>query len=114
MNGIYDNDFKKFFKYAKEIKEIPPIPKNFNTKHLQDFINEFESVKQENERLKDKIKAYYVSNDIDEVLNYIDNLEQENTRLKEMFIQNEVKQKMLLEDINKYAIGVIDNYLKEN
>ena len=41
-------------------------------------------------------------------------LEQENARLKEMFIQNGVKQKMLLEDINKYAIGVIDNYLKEN
>ena len=41
-------------------------------------------------------------------------LKQENLRLKEMFIQNGVKQKMLLEDINKYAIGVIDNYLKEN
>ena len=34
------NDFKNFFKYAKEIKELPPIPKNFDTKHLQDFINE--------------------------------------------------------------------------
>ena len=43
-----------------------------------------------------------------------DELEQENARLKEMLIQNGVKQKMLLEDINKYAIGVIDNYLKEN
>ena len=41
-------------------------------------------------------------------------LKQENARLKEMFIQNGVKQKKLLEDINKYAIGVIDNYLKEN
>ena len=41
-------------------------------------------------------------------------LEQENARLKEILIQNGVKQKMLLEDINKYAIGVIDNYLKEN
>ena len=41
-------------------------------------------------------------------------LKQENARLKEMLIQNGVKQKMLLEDINKYAIGVIDNYLKEN
>ena len=41
-------------------------------------------------------------------------LKQENARLKEMFIQNGVKQKMLLEDINKYAIWVIDNYLKEN
>ena len=43
----------------------------------------------------------------------IDTLQQENARLKEMLIQNGVKQKMLLEDINKYAIGVIDNYLKE-
>ena len=41
-------------------------------------------------------------------------LEKENARLKEMLIQNGVKQKILLEDINKYAIGVIDNYLKEN
>ena len=43
----------------------------------------------------------------------IDTLQQENARLKEMLIQNGAKQKMLLEDINKYAIGVIDNYLKE-
>ena len=56
MNKIYDNDFKNFFKYVKEIKELPPIPKNFNTKHLQDFINEFENGQQENERLKDKFK----------------------------------------------------------
>ena len=41
-------------------------------------------------------------------------LKQENARLKGMLIQNGAKQKMLLEDINKYAIGVIDNYLKEN
>ena len=40
-------------------------------------------------------------------------LKQENARLKEILIQNGAKQKMLLEDINKYAIGVIDNYLKE-
>lgn len=33
--------------------------------------------------MNEKIKAYYVSNDIDEVLNYIDNLEQENARLKD-------------------------------
>lgn len=56
VNKIYDNDFKKFFKYAKEIKELPPIPKNFDTKHLQDFINEFENGQQENARLKDKIE----------------------------------------------------------
>ena len=53
-------------------------------------------------------------NDIRILLTYIEVLQQENARLKEMFIQNGVKQKMLLEDINKYAIGVIDNYLKEN
>ena len=33
--------------------------------------------------MNEKIKAYYVANDIDEVLNYIDNLEQENARLKD-------------------------------
>ena len=44
----------------------------------------------------------------------IETILKENARLKEILIQNEVKQKMLLEDINKYAIGVIDNYLKEN
>ena len=52
-------------------------------------------------------------NDTRILLTYIEILQQENARLKEMFIQNGVKQKMLLEDINKYAIGVIDNYLKE-
>ena len=53
-------------------------------------------------------------NDTRILLTYIEVLQQENARLKEIFIQNGVKQKMLLEDINKYAIGVIDNYLKEN
>lgn len=33
--------------------------------------------------VNEKIKAYYVADDIDEVLNYIDNLEQENERLKD-------------------------------
>ena len=32
--------------------------------------------------VNEKIKAYYVADDIDEVLNYIDNLQQENARLK--------------------------------
>ena len=44
----------------------------------------------------------------------IKKFQQENARLKEMLIQYGAKQKMILEDINKYAIGVIDNYLKEN
>jgi DNA topoisomerase IB len=54
VNEINDNDFKNFFKYTKEIKELPPLPKKFDTKYLQDFINEFESVQQENARLKEK------------------------------------------------------------
>ena len=33
--------------------------------------------------VNEKIKAYYVADDIDDVLNYIDNLEQENERLKD-------------------------------
>ena len=33
--------------------------------------------------MNEKIKAYYVADDIDEVLNYIDNLEQENAQLKD-------------------------------
>ena len=33
--------------------------------------------------VNEKIKAYYVADDIDEVLNYIDNLQQENSRLKD-------------------------------
>ena len=33
--------------------------------------------------MNEKIKSYYVADDIDEVLNYIDNLEQENARLKD-------------------------------
>ena len=33
--------------------------------------------------VNEKIKAYYVSNDIDEVLNYIEVLQQENKQLKE-------------------------------
>ena len=32
--------------------------------------------------MNEKIKAYYVADDIDKVLNYIDNLEQENEKLK--------------------------------
>ena len=53
-------------------------------------------------------------NAYEEMKRLYERLEKENARLKEILIQNEVKQKMLLEDINKYAIGVIDNYLKEN
>ena len=37
--------------------------------------------------VNEKIKAYYVADDIDEVLNYIDNLEQENARLKDKLIE---------------------------
>ena len=41
-------------------------------------------------------------------------LEKENARLKEILIQNGVKQKMLLEDINKYAMNDLLILLKEN
>ena len=37
--------------------------------------------------VNEKIKAYYVADDIDEVLNYIDNLEKENARLKDKLIE---------------------------
>ena len=61
-----------------------------------------------------QIKDSYTLNLSMVLLEEFENLQQENARLKEILIQNGVKQKMLLEDINKYAIGVIDNYLKEN
>ena len=69
--------------------------------------------------MNEKIKAYYVADDIDEILNYIDNLEQENERLKEIenklnFIKNRVKQGMSQENINKCAIELVNSYLKEN
>ena len=69
--------------------------------------------------VNEKIKAYYVADDIDEVLNYIDNLEQENERLKEIenklnFIKNRAKQGMSQENINKCAIKLVNSYLKEN
>jgi tetrahydromethanopterin S-methyltransferase subunit G len=69
--------------------------------------------------VNEKIKAYYVADDIDEVLNYIDNLEKENARLKEIenklnFIKNRVKQGMSQENINKCAIELVNSYLKEN
>ena len=44
----------------------------------------------------------------------IEDLKKENARLKEILIQNGVKQKMLLEDINKCAIELVNSYLKEN
>lgn len=56
--------------------------------------------------MNDKIKAYYVSNDIDEVLNYIDNLEQENARLKEnnMSMQEEMARTWEKADLYKDVI----------
>ena len=56
--------------------------------------------------VNDKIKAYYVSNDIDEVLNYIDNLEQENARLKEnnMSMQEEMARTCEKADLYKEVI----------
>ena len=91
VNGIYDNDFKKFFKYAKEIKELPPIPKNFNTKHLQDFINEFESVQQENARLKDKIEKvieYANSDEFEQLFESCANFNEANCNINHFLKEN--------------------------
>lgn len=55
--------------------------------------------------VNEKIKAYYVADDIDEVLNYIDNLEQENARLKE-----ELKYTVPMVEHNK----IVSEKLKEN
>ena len=46
-----------------------------------------------NDEIKEKIKAYYVANDIDKILDYITNLQQENERLQinlglKMFIKH--------------------------
>lgn len=39
MNEV---NFKNFFKNVKSINKLPPIPKDLDTKHLQEFIKEFE------------------------------------------------------------------------
>ena len=48
--------------------------------------------------MNEKIKAYNVADDIDEVLNYIENLEQENARLKE-------KNKKAIDKLEYYNSG---------
>ena len=58
-------------------------------------------------------------NDTRILLTYIEILQQENSRLKEIenklnFIKNRVKQGMSQENINKCAIELVNNYLKEN
>ena len=37
----------------------------------------------QNDEIKEKIKAYYVANDIDEIIDYITNLQQENQELND-------------------------------
>ena len=65
--------------------------------------------------MNDKIKAYYVSNDIDEVLNYIDNLEQENARLKEnnMSMQEEMVRTWEKADLYKEVIEEVRKYIED-
>ena len=72
---------------------------------------------------RDKKKRNLSFNDDDyysNILNeYITDLQQENARLKEIenkliFIKNRAKQGMSQENINKCAIKLINNYLKEN
>ena len=70
---------------------------------------------------KDNENASFVLSDNDTriLLTYIEVLQQENARLKEIenkliFIKNRAKQGMSQENINKCAIKLINNYLKEN
>ena len=65
--------------------------------------------------VNDKIKAYYVSNDIDEVSNYIDNLEQENARLKEnnMSMQEEMARTWEKADLYKEVIEKVREYIED-
>lgn len=63
--------------------------------------------------MNDKIKAYYVADDIDEVLNYIDNLQQENTQLKEnnMSMQEEMARTWEKADLYKEVIEELREYI---
>ena len=77
------------------------------------IVNEEINTISEEQVLHNKL-SFEINQELIHLMKRIVELQQENARLKEILIQNGVKQKMLLEDINKYAIGVIDNYLKEN
>ena len=65
--------------------------------------------------MNEKIKAYYVADDIDEVLNYIDNLEQENARLKEnnMSMQEEMARTWEKADLYKEVIEEVREYIED-
>ena len=41
------------------------------------------------EEIKEKIKAYYIANDIDKILNYITNLQQKVEQLKNIIKEQE-------------------------
>ena len=115
IKGFYVDDNGTIFTHWLNNEEIIILKEKgeYEMKKVYKFNKEWLDLLLEN---KDNENASFVLSDNDTriLLTYIEVLQQENARLKEMFIQNGVKQKMLLEDINKYAIGVIDNYLKEN
>lgn len=59
-----------------------------------------------NDEIKEKIKAYYVGNDIDKIIDYITNLQQENKRLKLKYkSQKDINQKLLSIDIKHKKIN---------
>ena len=60
------------------------------------------------EEIKERIKAYYLGENISEVLDYITNLQEENERLNNII--NELE-KWLEEKIDEYAINL--EYLSE-
>lgn len=66
--------------------------------------------------MNEKIKVYYVADDIDEVLNYIDNLQQENERLKDKLteIKEVIDGYMPNEHAMCKAFDEIEFIIKEN
>ena len=83
-----------------------------NKEQVENYITELESMFELSE-----LEEH--SRNILKVGIYIKQLQQENERLKEIenklnFIKNRVKQGMSQENINKCAIKLINNYLKEN
>ena len=62
--------------------------------------------------MNEKIKAYYVADDIDKVLNYIDNLEQENKQLKDnwnklkKYIKTEIPEDAFID--TEWFVSILD------
>jgi len=69
-----------------------------------------------NDDVKEKIKAYYVANDIDEIIDYITNLQQENERLNhQLEVQKELTERnRLRKHCYKTRIEKAVEYIKIN